>query len=57
MIEVTRMDGRKILLNTRQIESVEETPDTVISMVTGRKLIVKESREDLFALIKSCGKD
>ena len=42
MIEVTRLNGTKILINPDLIEFVEETPDTVISFTTGRKIIVKK---------------
>lgn len=57
MIEVTRMDGKKILLNPNLMETVEETPDTVITLTTGRKLIVKESRQDIQNLVKSLLRD
>ena len=57
MIEVTRMDGKKILLNPNLMETVEETPDTVITLTTGRKLIVKESRQDIQNLVKSYLRD
>ena len=57
MIEVTRMDGKKILLNPNLMETVEETPDTVITLTTGRKLIVKESRQDIQNLVKSFLRD
>ena len=43
MIEVTRLNGTQILVNADLIELVEETPDTVITFTTGRKIIVKES--------------
>ena len=42
MIEVTKLNGVKTLINAELIETVEETPDTVISFVTGKKIIVKE---------------
>ena len=42
MIEVTRLNDTKLLINSDLIELVEETPDTVITLTTGRKLIVKE---------------
>lgn len=51
MIEVTRLNGVQISINAELIEMVEETPDTVISMTTGRKLIVKESRQDVENLV------
>ena len=56
MIEVTKLDGVKILLNDRYIETVEETPDTVITMSTGRKIIVKEGRQEIKNLVKSKGR-
>ena len=57
MIELTRLNGTKILINDRLIEVVEETPDTVISLVTGKKIIVKESRQDVKNLVKLYRKD
>lgn len=52
MIELTKLDGTVILLNIDVIECCEETPDTVITLVTGRKLIVKESRQEIKNLVK-----
>ncbi len=57
MFEVTRLNGTKILINPDLIELVEETPDTVISFTTGRKLIVKESRQEIKNLVKLYRKD
>ncbi|TCL56587.1 flagellar protein FlbD [Kineothrix alysoides] len=57
MIEVTKINGAKILINPDLIELVEETPDTVVSFTTGRKIIVKESRQDVKNLVKSYRKD
>ena len=51
MIEVTKLNGSTILINAELIESVEETPDTVLSFVTGKKLIVKESRQEVKNLV------
>jgi len=47
MIYLTRLNGEKIILNSDLIEFVEETPDTVISLTNGKKLVVKESAEDI----------
>ena len=47
MIEVTRLNGTTVLINSDLIETVEETPDTVISLTTGKKFIVKESRQEV----------
>lgn len=57
MIEVTKLNGSTVLVNAELIESVEETPDTVLSFVTGKKLIVKESRQEIKNLVKSYRKD
>ncbi len=53
MIEVTRMNGSIVLINSDLIECVEETPDTVMTLTTGRKLIIKESRQEVKNLVKS----
>ncbi|MGQ9674395.1 MAG: flagellar FlbD family protein [Chloroflexota bacterium] len=43
MIRVSRLDGSKLIINCELVEFVEHTPDTVISLVTGRKFVVRES--------------
>ncbi|PXV93511.1 flagellar protein FlbD [Lachnotalea glycerini] len=57
MIEVTKLNDKKVLINSDLIESVEETPDTVISFTTGKKIIVKESRQDIKNLVISYKKE
>lgn len=57
MIEVTRLNNTKVLINPDLIEFVEETPDTVVSFTTGRKIIVKESRQEIKNLVKLYRKD
>ena len=52
IIELTKMDTRKFLLNVSSIETVEANPDTVIILRSGRKLIVKETPEDIYELIE-----
>jgi flagellar protein FlbD len=52
MIEVTKINGAKMLINTSLIETVEETPDTVITLTDGKKFIVKESRHQVKNLVK-----
>ena len=51
MIDVTRMNDKTLTLNSDLIESVEETPDTVITLTTGKKIIVKESRQEIQNLV------
>jgi flagellar protein FlbD len=47
MIKVTRLNGEEFYINPDLMEFVEETPDTVISMTTGRKVIVRETVEEV----------
>ncbi len=53
MIELTRLNGVKFSINPELVEVVETTPDTVITLTTGRKLIVKESRQEVKNLVLS----
>ena len=52
MIDVTRMNGSLLTINKHLSEMVEETPDTVITLTTGKKIIVKESRQEVKNLVK-----
>ena len=47
MIKVTRINDEEIIVNAVLIEFIEATPDTVISLVTGKKLMVKEAVEEV----------
>ncbi len=49
---MTKINGVKILVNPHLLEIVEETPDTVMTLTTGRKIIVKESRQEIKNLVK-----
>jgi len=51
MIEVTKLNGNKLTINADLIERVEELPDTVITLTTGSKIIVKESRQEIRNLV------
>ncbi|MGB7720713.1 MAG: flagellar FlbD family protein [Bryobacteraceae bacterium] len=51
MIYVTRLNHTSVLLNSDLIEYVETTPDTVISLTTGQKLMVRETAEELVARV------
>jgi flagellar protein FlbD len=42
MISLTRLNGEPITINLNLIETLEETPDTVITLTTGKKLVVRE---------------
>lgn len=45
MVMVTRLNGKVFYVNPDMIEFIEETPDTVVTLTTGKKLVVVESAE------------
>lgn len=47
MIKLTRFNGATFYLNITHIETVEATPDTVITLFNDRKYIVKDSAESI----------
>lgn len=57
MIAVTKINGAKIYINPSLIEVIEETPDTVLTLTTGRKLILKETSQEIQNLIKTWNKE
>jgi flagellar protein FlbD len=56
MIRVTKFDGKSIVLNAEWIQSVESTPDTLITLTTGFQLLVREKSDEVVeAFIKYKG--
>ena len=52
MIKMTRINRvEKFWVNENQIEFMEETPDTILTMVTGKKIAVAESAEEIAEMI------
>lgn len=49
MIIVTRLNGKRVVVNAELIRTIEENPDTTITLVNGDHLIVKERLEDVVA--------
>ena len=47
VIDVTRINNTRFVLNCDLIQTVEEAPDTVITLTTGTKYVVKESCEEI----------
>lgn len=45
VIRLTRLNGTEFYLNPELIQSVEKTPDTVITLINDKKLVVRESPE------------
>jgi len=47
MIKVTRINNQPITINADLIEFVESTPDTIVSTITGKKILIKESVDEV----------
>lgn len=47
MITVTRLDKRVVVLNADLIKMIESTPDTIITLINGDMVIVRESVDDV----------
>lgn len=51
MIKVTRINETELVINSDLIEFVESIPDTMISLTTGKKIMVRETIDDIIARV------
>lgn len=51
MIALNRLNNQPIMVNADLIETLESTPDTVVTLTSGNKLIVRDSPEEIQAKI------
>lgn len=51
LIELTKLNGDPILINSKQIEFIEIIPESKIIMMNGRFHIVSENKEDIMAKV------
>jgi flagellar protein FlbD len=47
MISVTRFDGTELVVNVDHIVTIERTPDTVLALITGDRIMVRETVEQV----------
>ena len=47
MIQVTRLDGAVVFINETNIQWIERLPDTAITFLSGARLIVRDSPEEI----------
>ncbi len=47
MIEVTRLDNSTMVVNVEQIQTLQSTPDTVITFTNNMKMVVREPVEEI----------
>jgi flagellar protein FlbD len=53
MITLTRLSGSVFVLNSDLIERIDCTPDSVVTLVDGKKYVVTESLEDIVAAVRA----
>jgi len=52
MIHLTRLNNQPLVVNADLIKFIENAPDTVITLLTGEKLVVRESLDEVLARIQ-----
>lgn len=52
MIKLTKLNGKVFVLNCDLIETLESTPDTVVSTVSGNKYVVADSIDEIIEKVK-----
>ena len=57
MIKVTRLNGKEFVVNADLIQFLEETPDTVITLVSHEKIVVKETLDEVIRKVTEYGRN
>ena len=52
MIDVTKLNGEGIVLNAELIETIESRPDTLITLTSGNKIMVKEKVDEVIEKVE-----
>ncbi|MDP8207007.1 MAG: flagellar FlbD family protein [Candidatus Electryonea clarkiae] len=47
MIRVTRLDASELMVSSDMIEFIESTPDTILTLTDGKKIIVRENPDEI----------
>lgn len=53
MIQLTRLNSTRLAVNSDLIQYVEEAPDTIITLVNGEKLVVRETAAEVIARVRA----
>lgn len=51
MIRLTRLTDEGFVLNADMVQEIEATPDTIVTLTSGKKMIVKESVDEVVAAV------
>lgn len=53
MIHLTRLNNEKFVLNAIYIEQIQSLPDTTISLINGKKIVVKDNASEVLQQVTS----
>lgn len=56
MIEVTRLNGKRFIINAELIRTIEEKPDTIITLVNGDHFVIRETMREVVARVIEYGR-
>ncbi|MCL4220542.1 MAG: flagellar FlbD family protein [Phycisphaerales bacterium] len=56
MIEVTRLNGKRFVVNAELIRTVEEQPDTIITLINGDHIVVRETMREIVEKVIEYGR-
>jgi flagellar protein FlbD len=51
MIQLTRLNNKQLMVNSDLIKFVEQSPDTLVTLITGEKIVVLEKASEVLALV------
>jgi flagellar protein FlbD len=56
MIEVTRLNGKRFVINAELIRTIEEKPDTIITLVNGDHFVIRETMREVVQRVIDYGR-
>lgn len=51
MIQLTRLNNKPLMVNSDLVKFVEQSPDTLVTLITGEKIVVLEKADEVLARI------
>jgi len=51
VIKLTKLNGTAIVINAELLETVESTPDTIVTLNTGRKILVRDTIDEVIGKV------
>lgn len=51
MIQLTRLNNKPLMVNSDLIKFVEQSPDTLVTLITGEKIVVREKADEVLARV------